>query len=471
MLFTERAFLFGFLPLVLLLFHMAATAGWRGLLIPVLLTASIAFYALGDLYHLPILASSVLVNYIVGSRLSTMERVSTRRDLLFTAGILFNLTLLGIFKYTHFVLENAYATLGLDWQAPSVSLPVGISFYTFTQLAFLIDIHRGRFQRSTLASYELFATYFPHLVAGPIIHWREVIPQFERLSRRGTEAVKWVVTRSCFEEGTLLFSIGLMKKLLLADQLAPIVDYGWRSIDNVGLLDAWLLSLGYTFQLYFDFSGYADMAIGVSLLFGVRLPLNFDGPYRAHSIQDFWRRWHITLSMWLRDYLYIPLGGNRAGSARTYLNLFATFLLGGLWHGAAWSFVAWGALHGAACCIQKAWQAAGFRLPHLVGVVTTFMFVNFAWVFFRAPDLSAATTLVAAMFTPSTGTNERILVIWPLLLMGAVLVWLCPTSTELASTKTRHKTALAGASLGFALLLAYAATNTSLPSPFIYYNF
>lgn len=213
------------------------------------------------------------------------------------------------------------------------------------------------------------------------------------------------------------------------------------------------------------------MAIGVSLLFGVRLPLNFDGPYRASSIQDFWRRWHITLSMWLRDYLYIPLGGNRAGPARTYINLFVTFLLGGLWHGAAWSFVAWGALHGAACCIQKAWQAAGFRLPHLVGVLLTFMFVNFAWVFFRAPDIRAATTLVQAMFTPSTNVNERILVIWPLLFAGALLVWLCPTSTALAATNTRHKTALAGAAAGFALLLAYVATNTSLPSPFIYYNF
>ncbi|QUS38042.1 MBOAT family protein [Tardiphaga alba] len=471
MLFTDRTFLFGFLPFVLLLFHAAAAARQRSLLIPILLAASLAFYAQGDLHHFPILACSVLINYLVGSQLSRMEGGPRRRKVLFIAAILFNLILLGIFKYTHFILENTYASLGIDWRAPSITLPVGISFYTFTQLAFLIDIYRGQSQRSTLASYGLFATYFPHLVAGPIIHWREVIPQFERLSRKGTEAIKWVVSRSCLEEGTLLFSIGLMKKLLLADQLAPIVDYGWRSIDTVDFLDAWLLSLGYTFQLYFDFSGYADMAIGVSLLFGVRLPLNFDGPYRASSIQDFWRRWHITLSMWLRDYLYIPLGGNRAGLARTYLNLFATFLLGGLWHGAAWTFVAWGALHGAACCIQKAWQAAGFRLPYLIGVLTTFLFVNFAWVFFRAPDIRAATILVQAMFTPSTNVNERILVIWPLLFAGALLVWLCPTSTALATTKTRHKTAAAGVAAGFALLLAYVATNTSLPSPFIYYNF
>lgn len=470
MLFTDRTFLFGFLPLVLLLFHAAAAVGWRVLLIPILLTASISFYALGDLHHLPILAASVLVNYLAGSQLSRMS-VGSRRDALFTIALLFNLALLATYKYTHFILDNAYSALGLSWQAPSLALPVGISFYTFTQLAFLIDIYRGEAQRSTLTTYGLFATYFPHLVAGPIIHWREVIPQFERLSRRGADVARWVVSRSCLEEGVLLFSIGLIKKLLMADQLAPIVDYGWRHVDTVSFTDAWLLSLGYTFQLYFDFSGYADMAIGVSLLFGVRLPLNFNGPYRAYSIQDFWRRWHITLSLWLRDYLYIPLGGNRSGTARTYFNLFATFLLGGLWHGAAWSFVAWGALHGAACCVQKAWQAAGLRLPYLAGVMTTFIFVNFAWVFFRAPDLHSAATVIRAMFSTSYGMNERILVMWPLLVLGAALVWLCPTSTWLSAAPMRHKTMLAGAAAGFALLLGFVATNTSLPSPFIYYNF
>jgi alginate O-acetyltransferase complex protein AlgI len=471
MLFTERAFLFGFFPLVLLLFHVMAAAGWRGLLIPLLLVASLAFYAQGDLHHFPILACSVLVNFFVGSRLSSMEIGSRQRYALFTAAVLFNLTLLAVYKYTHFILENAYASLGLNWQTPSVALPVGISFYTFTQLAFLIDVYRGQLQRSMLASYGLFATYFPHLVAGPIIHWREVIPQFEQLSRKGAEAARWIVSRSGLEEGILLFSIGLTKKLLLADQLAPIVDNGWRSVDTVGFLDAWLLSLGYTFQLYFDFSGYADMAIGLSLLLGVRLPLNFDAPYRAHSIQDFWRRWHITLSMWLRDYLYIALGGNRAGTSRTYLNLFATFLLGGLWHGAAWSFVVWGALHGTACCVQKAWQGAGLRLPYLAGVLTTFLFVNFAWVFFRAPDLRSALAVIRALFWPAPGIDERILVIWPLLLVGAALVWLCPTSTALSAMEIRGKTLLAGAAAGFALLLAYVATNTSLPSPFIYYSF
>lgn len=471
MLFTDRAFLFALLPLVLLLFHGAAAVGWRVLLLPILLATSLIFYAQGDLQHVPVLACSVLVNYVAGNHLSRIAPGIRWRKALFTAALLFNLTLLGTYKYAHFIFENLYFALALDWSAPSPALPVGISFYTFTQLAFLIDVYRGQPQRSTLASYSLFATYFPHLVAGPIIHWREVIPQFERLSRKGVGAARWIVARACFEEGVLLLAIGLMKKLLLADQLAPIVDNGWRSIDTVGFLDAWLLSLGYTFQLYFDFSGYADMAIGVSLLFGVRLPLNFNAPYRAYSIQDFWRRWHITLSQWLRDYLYIPLGGNRSGPARTYINLFATFLLGGLWHGAAWTFIAWGALHGVACCVQKAWQAAGFRLPYLTGVVTTFLFVNLAWVFFRAPDMHAAVALLKAMMTPSTTFNERILVLWPLLLAGSMLIWLCPTSTNLATTASRHKAAWAGAAAGVALLLAFVATNTSLPSPFIYYNF
>lgn len=471
MLFTDRAFLFGLLPIVLLLFHGAAAANRRVLLLPILLITSLVFYAQGDLHHLPVLAISIIVNYAIGSHLSRMSAGTRWRKTFFIASLLFNLTLLGFYKYTHFVIENFHVAFAINGEAPSPALPVGISFYTFTQIAFLIDIYRGQPQRSTFASYSLFATYFPHLVAGPIIHWRDVIPQFERISRSGVEAARWVVSRACFEEGVLLFAIGLTKKLLLADQLAPIVDNGWRSIDAISFLDAWLLSLGYTFQLYFDFSGYADMAIGVSLLFGVRLPLNFDAPYRANSIQDFWRRWHITLSLWLRDYLYIPLGGNRAGPARTYLNLFATFLLGGLWHGAAWTFIAWGALHGVACCAQKAWHAAGFRLPHLLGVITTFIFINFTWIFFRAPDLHAAITLVRAMATPSTVINERIFVIWPLLLVGAILVWLCPTSTALSQMETRHKTAWVGVATGFALLLAFVATNTSVPSPFIYYNF
>lgn len=471
MLFTDRTFLFGFLPLALLVFHGAAAAGWRFLLVPILFVASIAFYAAGDLDHLPVLACSVLVNYYAGSQLSRMDRGSRYRNTLFIAALSFNLILLGVYKYTHFVLANAYAWLGLDWHIPVVPLPVGISFYTFTQLAFLIDIYRGQYQRSTLQTYGLFATYFPHLVAGPIIHWRDVIPQFERLSETGAAAARWIASRSCAQEGILLFAIGMMKKLLLADQLAPIVDNGWRNIGTVGFLDAWLLSFGYTFQLYFDFSGYADMAIGLSLLFGVRLPINFNAPYRAASIQEFWRRWHITLSLWLRDYLYIPLGGNRSGAIRTYLNLFVTFLLGGLWHGAAWTFIAWGALHGAACCVQKAWQGAGFKLPHLAGVLTTFVFVNFAWVFFRAPDLHSASAMLRAMLSPSVSVNERVLVIWPLLLAGAILIWLCPTSTVLSRIKTPNKIAWAGAAAGAALLLAFVATNTSIPSPFIYYNF
>ncbi|MDR6661323.1 D-alanyl-lipoteichoic acid acyltransferase DltB (MBOAT superfamily) [Tardiphaga robiniae] len=471
MLFTDRAFLFVLLPFVLLLFHGAAAVGWRALLIPVLLIASIIFYAQGDLYHLPILACSILANYAAGHQLSKMQIGSRHRKAVLISAVLFNLALLSIFKYTHFVLQNMYSLLGLDWRAPSLALPIGISFYTFTQLAFLIDVYRGQMQRSTLVTYGLFATYFPHLVAGPIIHWREVIPQFERMSKRGAETARWIVSQSCLQQGILLFALGLMKKLLLADQLSPIVDSGWRSVDTVGFLDAWLISIGYTFQLYFDFSGYADMAIGISLLFGVQLPLNFDAPYGASSIQDFWHRWHITLSLWLRNYLYIPLGGNRSGVMHTYFNLFATFLLGGLWHGAAWTFVIWGALHGLACCIHKAWQATGCELSYLAGVLTTFLFVNFAWVFFRAPDLRSAGAMLKAMASPSTGVNERILVICPLLIVSAILIWCCPTSTAISLTKARNKTAYAGAAFGFALLLAFVATNTSIPSPFIYYNF
>jgi D-alanyl-lipoteichoic acid acyltransferase DltB (MBOAT superfamily) len=249
------------------------------------------------------------------------------------------------------------------------------------------------------------------------------------------------------------------------------VDLGYKAVPSLGFADAWLLSLAYTFQLYFDFSGYADMAVGVSLLLGIRIPFNFNSPYRADSIQDFWRRWHITLSRWLRDYLYIPLGGNRASSAAVYRNLFVTFLLGGLWHGAAWTFVMWGALHGAATCIHKAWSGAGLALPKPVAVAVTFLFVNMTWVYFRAPDIATAHALLRTMASPHLGAPGLMVAACPLLLLGAVIVWLCPNSQTIAAMQWNGRIALSGAFAGAAAIVALIATNTSMSSPFIYFNF
>jgi len=389
----------------------------------------------------------------------------------FVATLVFNLGLLAFFKYTNFISENLAALLGIQAHHFGIALPLGISFYTFTQIAFLADIYGKGQQQRDIASYGLFVTYFPHLIAGPIIHWREVMPQFEMLGRKDSLALGSGAYASLLVEGTCLFSIGLLKKLLIADQLAVFVDLGYKSVPSLGFADAWLLSLAYTFQLYFDFSGYADMAVGISLLLGIRIPYNFNSPYRADSIQDFWRRWHMTLSRWLRDYLYIPLGGNRGSELLTYRNLFLTFLLGGLWHGAAWTFVMWGALHGAACCLHKAWSSAGLALPRPVAVVLTFLFVNITWIYFRAPDIHTANVLLQSMAAPDLAAPARLFAACPLLIIGAIIVWLCPNSQAIAAMDWRGRVALAGALSGAAAITAMIATNTSVLSPFIYFNF
>jgi alginate O-acetyltransferase complex protein AlgI len=471
MLFVTREFLLGFLPIVLGAFYLALALGFRRLLLPILLIASIVFYAWGNPAQTPILAVSILVNYCAGRTLSGPGLSFLSRKAVFVLAIAFNIGMLAFFKYTNFFLGNLAALVGAGVPHYGIELPLGISFYTFTQIAFLADIYTKGERQRDLASYGLFVTYFPHLIAGPIIHWQEVVPQFAKLGRKDGFAFASVEYSSYLVEGACLFSIGLLKKLLIADQLNVFVNLGYKALPTLGFVDAWLLSLAYTFQLYFDFSGYADMAVGISLLIGVRIPYNFNSPYWADSIQDFWRRWHMTLSRWLRDYLYIPLGGNRVSTVMIYRNLFLTFFLGGLWHGAAWTFVVWGALHGAACCIHKAWSSTGLRMPTPMAIVVTFLFINVTWVYFRAPDLVAANQLLLHMVTPQFGPPTLLFAVWPLLLVSAALVWFCPNSQAIASQPWKGRVAISGAFTGAAAIVALIATNTSELSPFIYFNF
>ena len=283
-------------------------------------------------------------------------------------------------------------------------LPLGISFFTFTQIAFLVDCYQRRAAERNFSSYFLFVTYFPHLIAGPVLHHKEMMPQFNAKRTSFVDAEGIAV-------GLTMFAIGLFKKVVLADSVASYANQGFgAAASGVTLmpLEAWAAALSYTFQLYFDFSGYSDMAIGLSRMFGIRLPLNFDSPYKATSIADFWRRWHMTLSRFLRDYLYIPLGGNRNGPARRYVNLLTTMVLGGLWHGAGWTFIVWGALHGIFLCINQGWVAfrSGFVLPGVLAPLEralawmlTFLAVVVAWVFFRADNLATALAVCSAMFS------------------------------------------------------------------------
>jgi len=355
MLFNSYSFIFVYLPLVLL---GAAWLGWKlpKLVVPWLGMASLAFYGVWNVRFVSLLLASIVFNYAAASLISryrTDAPARSRRVL--TAAVAADLILLGYYKYANFFIATVNEATGSSLQALDLILPLGISFFTFTQIAFLVDAYRGVARERSFQRYLLFVTYFPHLIAGPVLHHQQVMPQFNEENLRRLRLTNFTL-------GVTIFIVGLAKKVLVADALAeyasPIFNAS-RDGAMLGLVESWIGALAYTFQLYFDFSGYSDMAIGISLMLNVQLPLNFNSPYKATSIIDFWRRWHMTLSAFLRDYLYVPLGGSRRGRPRRYLNLLITMLLGGFWHGAGWTFIVWGALHGAYLLVNHAWRRAG----------------------------------------------------------------------------------------------------------------
>lgn len=396
MLFNSYPFLLAYLPTTVLGFFLigrmgkAAGAAW-------LAACSLFFYGWWDYRYLVLLIASICANYLVGSYI-TRHSATTKGRLALTIAVAANLALLGYYKYADFFLSSCNALLGTHWPILGIVLPIGISFFTFTQIAFLADAYAGKVTEYRFIYYALFVTYFPHLVAGPVLHHKEMMPQFDEDRNYRPHAANFAI-------GLTIFAIGLAKKVLIADNLAGYAAPAFAPGTTPTLFFAWGGALAYTFQLYFDFSGYSDMAIGLSRLFGVRLPLNFNSPYKARNIAEFWRCWHMTLSRFLRDYLYIPLGGNRHGTLRRQTNLLTTMALGGLWHGAGWNFVIWGGLHGGFLVINQAWQTLCRRFPFnipprlggFLGVALTFVCVVFAWVYFRAPDLATANRLVTGM--------------------------------------------------------------------------
>jgi D-alanyl-lipoteichoic acid acyltransferase DltB (MBOAT superfamily) len=400
MLFSSFTFLFQFLPATVLAFAAARRHSPRAGIM-VLAGASLVFYGAWRPVYLLLLLASVAVNFGLGLRMEDPRR----RRAIGTFGVALNLAVLGYFKYTNFIFESLNTLTGAPLPFFNVVLPLGISFFTFQQIAYLVDVMRGVPVERDIVSYTLFVSFFPHLIAGPLVHHAEMIPQFKR-SRSGRSAV-------LAARGLSIFAAGLFKKVVIADNLAQFVSPVFAHLDAGGGVTtpwAWLATLAYTLQIYFDFSGYSDMAIGLALLFGIRLPVNFRSPYQAISITEFWRRWHITLSRFLRDYLYIPLGGNRLGEQRRYLNLMLTMLLGGLWHGAGWNFLIWGGLHGVYLCINHLWRggagkpAAGLT-ARLLGWAITFFAVVLAWVFFRARTLAGAWQMLAALFGFEAGSS------------------------------------------------------------------
>ncbi len=333
----------------------------------------------------------MLFNYAVGVSLSKKLNTNHKKILL-TFSIVANIALLAYFKYTDFLIENLNNLLDTDIGMLNLALPLAISFFTFQQIAYLVDSYRGETSEYNFLNYANFVTFFPQLIAGPIVHHKEMMPQFASPSNK----VKRYANISI---GLFIFSIGIFKKVIIADTFAVWATAGFDHAPTLNMIEAWVTSLSYTFQLYFDFSGYTDMAIGAALLFNIKLPINFNSPYKATSIQDFWRRWHITLSRFLKEYIYIPLGGNRKGEFRIYSNLMATFIIGGIWHGAGWTFLFWGFLHGIAIVIQRAWTKVGIKLNALFAWFITFNFINITWVFFRAKEWDDAIKVLKSMFT------------------------------------------------------------------------
>ena len=367
-----------------------------------------------------LLLASIVVNFLVGRHIVAVLRArgapDARRWL--ALGVVFNLGLLGYFKYANFFVDNINALLGMDWRVGRILLPIGISFYSFTQIAFLVDAYEGKVNEANPVHFGLFVTYFPHLVAGPVLHHAQMMPQFADPSIYRLRADHFV-------GGLAIFVLGLFKKVVFADGIAPYADAVFNPVDGGAIPtfgEAWLGALAYTLQLYFDFSGYSDMAVGMSWMFNVRLPFNFNSPYQAHNISDFWRRWHISLSNFLRDYLYIPLGGNRSGAFRRYLNLSITMLLGGLWHGASWSFVCWGGLHGLYLMAHHGFRAAlgvrarawldGSRAWSAAAWTLTLLAVIAAWVFFRAQSLPGAARMIAAMLPTELAAEPVHALLW-----------------------------------------------------------
>jgi alginate O-acetyltransferase complex protein AlgI len=470
MLFQESAYGYFLIAVFALFWMLRRSREWRNLL---LLGASWWFYACWDWRFLSLIWLSTALDYSVGRALGATDPSRTRaRRWLLTASVVGNLTLLGTFKYYGFFRENLEALLGLEIPALKLLLPVGISFYTFQTLSYTIDIYRGTLKPAkSWMEFALFVAFFPQLVAGPIVRASDFLPQLEH--------APWI-DRERLVKGLGRIMLGLVKKVAIADLIgAKLVDPVYAESASASGLEATIAMYAFALQVYCDFSGYSDVAIGSARLFGIRIPENFRAPYAAASLTDFWRRWHISLSFWLRDYVYIPLGGSRGIAALTYLNLMITMVLSGLWHGADWKFAIWGALHGAWLGIERFWKVRG--LPWLrgiprkfIGFLFTFHFVTFALVMFRAPDLQTGNDLWLAAAGYGSEPWLRAPAVEPLLmltLLGGTLLHFTPQSVRRLGARTF--VALPGVVHGvlWAIVFGLLAATTVEGTPFIYFQF
>ncbi|MBV8591232.1 MAG: MBOAT family protein [Acetobacteraceae bacterium] len=457
MLFNSQVFIVFFLPLVLCGYYaLAAYRPWRQAWV---ILASLGFYGWWDVRFVPLIAGLTLANWAVAQAFGKF-----RANWIPVAGVGMNLAVLGVFKYADFFRGTVFGLLGEPWHQWSLVLPLGISFFVFQKISYLIDLKRGDRHIYGFLDFGMFVTFFPQLIAGPLVRHNEIIHQF-RADPRGP--AMW----ENLGRGLVLFLLGVAKKVVLADTLAQICDPIFAKTGVLTGAEAWAATGAYTLQIYFDFSGYSDMAIGLALMFGLHIPFNFNAPYRAVSIRDFWRRWHMTLSRFLRDYLYIPLGGSRCGRVRQAANVVTTMLLGGLWHGANWTYVAWGGLHGAALAVNHLWSERGLRLPRPLAWMATMLFVMACWVLFRSPDFSRAFSILGSMaglegFGSIRLDREYLLA----LAAGVALAVFGPTSQEVALTRLAPRPWIA-VPVGIAAVWMLLLIGGRLQNVFIYFQF
>lgn len=432
MLFNSYFFIFLFLPVVLIVFHFIGNRGHHRVAISWLVGASLFFYGWWNPAYLGVILTSIIFNYAIGVSLGSKP---TKLTLIF--GIVVNLSSLLYFKYANFFVDNINVFINGEFHLEKIILPLAISFFTFQQITYLVDAYKGLTKEYNFLHYCLFVTFFPQLIAGPIVHHKEMMPQFSDDNLYKLKSSNLVI-------GITIFILGLFKKVIFADNISshstPIFEAAESGI-VLTFVESWGGAFAYTLQLYFDFSGYSDMALGLARMFGVILPINFYSPYKATSIIEFWRRWHITLSSFLRDYIYFPLGGNRKGQTRRYINLMLTMLIGGLWHGAGWTFIIWGGMHGIYLSINHGWNvivnSKSSLTRNIFGQIITFTFIVIAWVMFRATSLEGAMTMYSGMF----GFNGISLPVWSesrlsgygalLISVLLMIVWFAPNTLYL----------------------------------------
>ena len=469
MLFTSFQYLIIFFPLTVFVFYLMSEK--RSALYTIILASCIFYYTWGGVKYLSLLGFSLFFNYFI----TKFGINKYKKKWILSLGVITNVCLLGYFKYTNFFVDKFSQFFGLSIHISQIILPLAISFYTFQQIAWLIDNYKKEAPECDFIEYAGAVLFFPHLIAGPIVQYHDLVPQLK--------VIKKEINYKLILNGIFLIAIGCVKKIYLADYIASFVDVWYTDFSNLNTIKAWLATIGYVFQIYFDFSGYCDIAIGSALILGIKLPQNFNDPYKAESIRDFWRRWHITLGYFLTKYVYIPLGGNRKGKKRTLINIFLMLCISGLWHGAGIHFILWGALHGIAMVIHRVYSESNlFKLPRVPSIIITFITVSLFWIAFRSDNVHCMTAVFKNLFSLNVphGVNWKIKSGFDLhqlrlylymIIMSFIIVYLFPKAQNIYDKYSEKVSILIAVFSAGVIWLSLAKIMTNSYTTFIYFNF